>query len=66
MAEWSNARDLSPLLFGGAGSNPAGVKQYVPYNKLCLPKHWILAATLTLPFMPEPRVQVPVDVLSVV
>ena len=25
VAEWSNARDLSPLLFGGAGSNPAGV-----------------------------------------
>ena len=25
MAEWSNATDLSSVLFGGAGSNPAGV-----------------------------------------
>ena len=24
MAEWSNATDLSSVLFGGAGSNPAG------------------------------------------
>ena len=25
MAEWSNATDLRSVLFGGAGSNPAGV-----------------------------------------
>ena len=31
MAEWSNARDLSPLLFGGAGSNPAGVIKICSY-----------------------------------
>ena len=24
MAEWSNATDLRSVLFGGAGSNPAG------------------------------------------
>jgi hypothetical protein len=23
LAEWSNAMDLRPILFGGAGSNPA-------------------------------------------
>ena len=26
MAEWSNATDLRSVLFGGAGSNPAGDK----------------------------------------
>ena len=29
MAEWSNATDLSSVLFGGAGSNPAGVNKMI-------------------------------------
>ena len=33
MAEWSNATDLRSVLFGGAGSNPAGVIINDPYGK---------------------------------
>ena len=32
MAEWSNATDLSSVLFGGAGSNPAGAIFKIRYS----------------------------------
>ena len=31
MAEWSNATDSRSVLFGGAGSNPAGVIIFFNY-----------------------------------
>ena len=33
MAEWSNATDLSSVLFGGAGSNPAGATSRISHSK---------------------------------
>ena len=36
MAEWSNATDLSSVLFGGAGSNPAGDIFNDPYSNTIL------------------------------
>ena len=33
MAEWSNATDLRSVLFGGAGSNPAGATLKAKYSK---------------------------------
>jgi hypothetical protein len=33
MAEWSNATDLSSVLFGGAGSNPAGANSRISHSK---------------------------------
>ena len=32
MAEWSNATDLRSVLFGGAGSNPAGAIFKIRYS----------------------------------
>ena len=35
MAEWSKAIDLSSIIFGCAGSNPAGtITLKIPYSKL--------------------------------
>ena len=33
LAEWSNATDLSSVLFGGAGSNPAGATSRISHSK---------------------------------
>ena len=33
MAEWSNATDSRSVLFGGAGSNPAGAIFRISYSK---------------------------------
>ena len=39
MAEWSKAIDLSSIIFGCAGSNPAGTNTLkIPYSKLKLKK----------------------------
>ena len=39
MAEWSKAIDLSSIIFGCAGSNPAGtITLKIPYSKLQLKK----------------------------
>ena len=42
LAEWSNATDLSSVLFGGAGSNPAGAIFRISYSKfLAFIKKWV-------------------------